>query len=145
MTKLPTQANPCSACPYRKDAPSGLWAPTEYAKLPEYDNPTHAQPLGVFMCHDGDRSTDLCRGWLDAIDKENNLALRFACGMGSLSPEIIDLPKSSTPCFNSGQEACDHGMRDIDCISDKAARKQEQLLNRHPDLKTLDDVTPDSI
>ncbi len=39
---------PCSACPYRQDCPSGVWAADEYQKLIEYDKETSEQPMAVF-------------------------------------------------------------------------------------------------
>lgn len=29
------RSQPCDTCPYRQDAPSGLWSASEYAKLPD--------------------------------------------------------------------------------------------------------------
>ena len=47
----PPAKRPCGSCPYRRDAPSGIWSREEYEKLPEYDKPTAYQPPQVFMCH----------------------------------------------------------------------------------------------
>jgi hypothetical protein len=38
---------PCPSCPYRKDVPSGVWAPEEYDKLPAYDNDTPSHRLSA--------------------------------------------------------------------------------------------------
>jgi hypothetical protein len=39
MTARPRKT-PCSTCPYRRDAPSGLWAASEYDLLPGLDGTT---------------------------------------------------------------------------------------------------------
>lgn len=103
---------PCRSCPYRKDVPSGVWHPDEYAKLPLYDKETGEQPPGLFMCHCGGGSM-MCRGWLDTHGVEELLAIRVSLLLGTVSPEIMDLPKSPVPLFPSGKAACDHGMRDV--------------------------------
>ena len=59
---------PCFGCPYRKDCPSGVWDKSEYQKLEAYDGETYEQPPEIFLCHDGDRTETLCRGWLDTHD-----------------------------------------------------------------------------
>lgn len=52
---------PCESCPYRKDVPSGVWAEEEYRKLPDYDQETMKQPMGVFLCHQ--QNQRVCGGW----------------------------------------------------------------------------------
>lgn len=54
MSSLPAPLparNPCGSCPYRRDAPQGLWQPEEYVKLPAYDTETPDQPARLFACH----------------------------------------------------------------------------------------------
>jgi hypothetical protein len=60
MTKLATK--PCEACPYRKDAPKGLWAPQEFLNLVRND---HAMG-NAFGCHlnSAREEQDVCVGWL---------------------------------------------------------------------------------
>jgi hypothetical protein len=134
MSELHAHERPCSGCPYRKDCPSGVWAEHEYRTLAEYDNETPFQPQGVFLCHDGDRENTLCRGWLDTHPKEHLLALRFAISLGEVDPKIMDLPKSSVPCFSSGREAMEHGIADILEPGEDAEAMQEKLIRRHPEL-----------
>ena len=46
----PPAKSPCGSCPYRQDVPSGVWAASEYEKLPAYDAPeTFMQPPGLFI------------------------------------------------------------------------------------------------
>ena len=54
--------SPCATCPYRRDVPAGIWHPTEYAKLAEFDE--SPGPLKTFLCHNSpDTPGDTaCRG-----------------------------------------------------------------------------------
>lgn len=129
MANLPPA--PCAYCPYRRDAPSGLWAPQEYAKLPAYDAPTGEQPAAAFHCHE--RPDDLCYGW--AVCHANRghaydlLALRF-------SPPDDDVPNQSPiPLFTSGAEAASHGLRDLAQPALRAREAAQRLTRRHPRLR----------
>ena len=66
---------PCGSCPYRKDVPSGIWAKSEYDKLPRYDGETWEQDPKAFMCHQRDGC--LCGGWLACHSPRHLLALRL--------------------------------------------------------------------
>jgi hypothetical protein len=117
---------PCGTCPYRQDVPSGVWAETEYVKLPEYDLPMHMQPPGVFMCHQQDGR--LCSGWLGCHGAENLMSVRLAAFF-----DKVDIPatfefKSPVPLFGSGAEAAIHGMEDIDDPSEDALFAIEKLM-----------------
>lgn len=125
---------PCSGCPYRKDCPSGVWDESEYLKLAQYDNETGDQPPGIFLCHDGDRETTICRGWLDTHDKNHLLALRFGMMAGTVAPDILDLPHSDVPTFSSGAEAMLHGLKDLEEPSYEAQAMMAKLKRRHPEL-----------
>lgn len=117
MTRCRNQ--PCATCPYRRDVPSGLWAATEYAKLPEYDQLTANQPIVAFFCHTSPEF--LCTGW--AVCHENRergrelLALRLIEGSYG---QCIEIPETTVPLFTSGRAAARHGMRDIDKPSRRA-------------------------
>ena len=116
MSDLPKPAKqPCGSCPYRRDVPSGLWSPEEYAKLPAYDGQTWEQPTSLFMCHQRDGC--LCAGWLACHDTDHLLALRLHCvdpsAFGYVSP---------VPVFGSGAEAAAHGSADIDAPGIAARR-----------------------
>ena len=104
---------PCKSCPYRCDVPSGVWAANEYEKLPKYDGAIGEQVAngawGVFDCHQ--RDGNLCAGWLACHGAENLLAFRVT--REEIDAGVFDY-KSPVPVFKSGQEACDHGMRDIE-------------------------------
>jgi len=78
-----SEETPCSSCPYREDAPLGLWHPSEFDRLAQED----ALPLGVaYHCHKGRRlapeARTLCRGWL--LDQR-------ARGLPSLTLRILML------------------------------------------------------
>lgn len=125
---------PCFGCPYRKDCPSGVWDKSEYQKLEDYDKETYDQPLEIFLCHDGDRTKTLCRGWLDTHDKQHLLSLRLAISAEHVSPDIMNLPSSSVPVFASGKETMEHGMTDLEDPSEMAKEYQRKLIRRHPEL-----------
>jgi hypothetical protein len=110
----PPATNPCGSCPYRRNVPSGVWDPSEYEKLPPYDNETPFQPGEVFMCHQQDGC--LCAGWVAVHDMRNSLGLRMAVVFGQIDPTHAYQAMSyttETPLFSSGQEARDHGMAEV--------------------------------
>jgi hypothetical protein len=118
---LTVAKEPCVTCPYRKDVPSGIWHPSEYAKLPRYDGTIAEQAflgaLGPFMCHQKDGC--LCGGWLATHGPENLLALRVA---RDVDPSVWDYdPK--TPVWASGAEAAAHGLEHIRDPREAARRK----------------------
>lgn len=120
---------PCVACPYKKDVPSGVWAEEEYDKLPLYDAETPAQPFEPFACHAA--PDHYCHGW--AVCHSNRgrpfelISLRLA--------GVTDIPDAGVPLFSSGQEASDHGKRNIERPGEDARLTQERLLKRHARLK----------
>jgi hypothetical protein len=115
---------PCPSCPYRRDVPSGIWAASEYEKLPAYDQPTWAQPPALFMCHSA--SERICAGWAGCHDMGESLAARLAVGRGEAGPEIFDYT-TPVPLFASGAEAAEHGMRDLPAPGPAARRKAASL------------------
>jgi len=128
MTDLPKPPKvPCGTCPYRQDVPSGIWSRHEYEKLPHYDGEIFDQMMagafGLFMCHQRDGC--LCGGWLKTHGPDNLLALR----MRDVDPSVwtYDPP---TPCWASGQEAHDHGVRDVEYPGADARRKIDGLLKQ---------------
>jgi hypothetical protein len=133
MTVLP---KPCFGCPYRKDCPSGVWDRSEYQKLAEYDRDTSEQPPGAFLCHDADRESTLCRGWLDCHDKPNLLSLRMLVSMGKANPNIFEFPPGSVPVFESGDAAMKHGMQRLKMPGKAAIELQRKIVRRHPELKS---------
>lgn len=132
---------PCISCPYRLDVPSGIWAPEEYRKLPAYDRPTMEQPTGVFLCHQHDRGATgsrTCAGWAGTHDGYHLLAIRFAMMHGEMSPETADTIceyASPVPLFESGAEAAEHGLAEIEMPSDQAAAVIAKIERRRQDLR----------
>lgn len=104
--------SPCPSCPYRRDVPSGVWHPEEYARLAAYDGDMAAQAragaLGLFMCHQADGK--LCAGWAGCHDMTETLAARVSSR--DLDPSVFGYA-SPVPLFGSGAEAAAHGMKDI--------------------------------
>jgi hypothetical protein len=130
MTKpLKCAAAPCKSCPYRRDTPSGVWEAHEYDKLPAFDGEIAAQAFrgafGVFMCHQRDGC--LCAGWVATHGAHNLLALRL--GVEKIDPSVWDY-RCPVPVFGSGQEAADHGKRDIDRPGESATRMVNRLAKK---------------
>jgi hypothetical protein len=132
MTQIkPPATNPCGSCPYRVDVPSGVWHPDEYAKLPEYDEPTMGQPYGVFLCHQVTGAA--CAGWAGCHDMTQSLALRLAIGTGAVDEATADAILDYTtdvPLFTSGREAADHGTAHVDDPSPAAQRAMGKIVRR---------------
>jgi hypothetical protein len=133
--KTEPRARPCAACPYRQDAPSGLWAASEYDKLPPYDGQTWEQPQGLFMCHSG--PDKICAGWAGCHDMENNLAVRLAASRGEIELNEVTGYVSPVPLFASGIEAAEHGKRDLEAPSERTQKKavalSRAISRRHSD------------
>lgn len=124
--KIHVRPRPCASCPYRRDVPSGVWAASEYEKLRGYDGTIDEQVMagafGVFHCHQG--NNEVCAGWAGCHDMDENLAIRLH---GSLvDPAVFDY-MSPVPLFSSGNEAADHGERDIENPTPKAKKAMEKI------------------
>lgn len=128
MTQV--RARPCSACPYRKDVPSGVWDPQEYEKLRPYDAETPYQPFHGFSCHATPEF--YCNGWAvchTSRGPEHDLmAFRF-------DPEVVPPEPHNVPLFGSAAEAADHGQRDSDAPGELAGRTIEKLVRQHARLR----------
>lgn len=129
MTDYPIRPNPCAACPYRRDVPSGVWSYDEYEKLRGYDALTGDQPFTLFMCHA--TPDQCCNGWAVVHSSRGHdhdlLALRL---FGS--PPI---PETSVEMWESGNVAADHGQADIEDPSDEAIATTERLRRRYERLR----------
>jgi hypothetical protein len=127
--KLTCAKRPCASCPYRRDAPSGLWAVQEYDKLLAYDGEIIDQLLkGATMdfgCHQ--RDGNLCAGWVAAHGPHNLLALRLRAA--KVPQETWDY-KTDVPVFSSGAEAREHGLRDMESPGAKAKRLMVKLVEK---------------
>jgi hypothetical protein len=124
MAELPRPpASPCSSCPYRRDVASGIWAESEYDKLPDYDGETWEQSQKLFMCHQLDGN--LCAGWLACHGADDLLALR----LHRVDPSAYDY-RSPVSVFTSGREARDHGLAQIAEPDDRAIRIITKLNRR---------------
>lgn len=97
---------PCGTCPYRRDVPAGVWAASEYAKLPLYDGETWEQSPLPFFCHQNDGH--LCAGWVGCHDTQHLLALRIH----PVDPAAFDYV-SPVPLFATGAEAAAHGLSGV--------------------------------
>jgi hypothetical protein len=130
MTIRRPATTPCTSCPYRRDVPSGVWDPREYVKLVDYDEPTWAQPAGLFLCHL--KSGRVCAGWAGCHDTAGLFALRLAACTGQMSPDELAATldyTSPVPLWGSGRDAAAHGLADV-ADPGAAARTMADRLSR---------------
>lgn len=142
--------NPCVSCPYRRDAPQGLWADSEYVKLPRYDAVTADQPPGVFQCHQterGDPGVRVCAGWAAVHGAQPHdralLALRLAEALGTMDPDELaatEAYRTRVPVWESGAQAALHGMG---AMSPQARRMARKVMARRTDVLIGDDDGPE--
>lgn len=145
----PPAARPCGGCPYRRDVPSGIWTKAEYDKLREYDAETPFQPPKIFRCHLEEKTSTrakVCGGWAGCPSGKRMghelFGPRIAVAEGRISPETLRAIMeyvSPVPLFNSGNEAADHGMRDIDNPGPDAHALMDKIEKSRSDLVHLDD------
>jgi hypothetical protein len=127
MTGSLPRVTPCATCPYRRDVPAGIWAASEYAKLPEYDAPTGEQPVGAFACHQADGR--ICAGWLGYRDPTELLAVRIGTALGYLDPSCADYT-TTVPLHPSGADAAAHGLAGVEDPDDAAQAAIDKLLKQ---------------
>jgi hypothetical protein len=117
--------NPCASCPYRRDVPSGLWDPAEYAKLPAYDAATGDQPWYAFGCHRDDGR--VCAGWLGHRRPQDLLAVRIGV-ISNVYPATIMNYRTDVPLFGTGAEACAHGVAKVDAPDPDAVAAAVKII-----------------
>ena len=118
-SKKQIRKEPCPSCPYRKDVPSGVWDRSEYEKLPKYDLGTTEQflagAIGVFYCHQ--QNGCVCRGWIDCHGNQGDgcelISLRISKLIDHEQVKIAIEEGPQVPIFESGREACEHGLKEI--------------------------------
>jgi hypothetical protein len=106
-----------------------------------YDADTAHQPPGLFQCHQQD--TDgayrrVCAGWAGCHDGDELLALRLALLQGRISEETFRAVvsySSPVPLFESGDDAADHGQRQIDTPDELAVRTIAKIVRVRGDLR----------
>lgn len=121
---------PCRTCPYLEDAPSGVWAAHEYAKLPTYDgeigDQVQAGAFAVFECHQGDGQ--VCAGWAGHRDHPSDLlALRVAASDGRVDESVFDY-RTDARLFPTGAAAAAHGLADIDAPGPAACAAIDKIV-----------------
>jgi hypothetical protein len=123
-------AVPCVDCPYRMDAPSGLWAEDQYDKLPDYDKDIgEGQPLAVFLCHE--QNGHLCAGWVGCHGGENLISIYIEAASGGLSSEELVKTlehKPRVPLFESGIAAAEHGKEEIEYPGERARKRADAVM-----------------
>lgn len=117
---------PCRECPFRRDVPPGIWRPSEYRKLPLYDD--QKPELAVFHCHQENATgvPTVCRGWL-AVFGYDAIAVRVAVSRGQIPPEEVGRP-CAVPLYASGAEACAAGLAGVPSPTAPARRAIERLV-----------------
>ena len=130
---------PCGACPYRIDAPSGVWSLKDYIKLPGYDLPTWAQPQELFACHLGPAAGDrarMCAGWL-GCHGQDLLSLRIAPLTGAATGQAVaaaSIYRSPLPLFASGLAAAVHGIARLEHPGPEAISAIRKISQARTDL-----------
>ena len=123
---IQARPSPCPSCPYRRDVPPGVWAASEYDKLPAYDlDIADGQPIGAFHCHS--TPDQLCSGWLACHGPRNLLGVRMLLAFGRADPKVLDA-WTDVPVFGSGREAAEHGKSGIDNPPEEATAAQEKIV-----------------
>ncbi|MGV9386920.1 DUF6283 family protein [Nonomuraea sp. NPDC003707] len=92
---------PCGPCPFRRDAPPGVFTPEQFADMRKTcrsadDHAAVDTPL--FGCHPGEPGTDddlACAGWL-AVEGRNSLRVGLAIAFDRLPDTVLD-PSSGWP------------------------------------------------
>jgi len=123
---------PCSTCPYRRDVPSGVWAHDTYELLRPYDEPTGGQPFAWFACHA--TPEHMCHGWAVVHTTRGNEFDLLALRVRPHGP----IPEPFVPLFDSGNEAADHGQRDVESPSEAARATVDRLLSKYERLRGED-------
>ena len=131
---------PCASCPYRLNAPSGVWHEDEYARLRDYDREMVDQPQAVFMCHQGE-ADELCAGWVAHRDPFDILALRMGAIDGRVDPSTFEYT-TDVPLHPSGAAAAEHGIRDIHAPSERACDAIDKIVKKRGLSFEPDDGSP---
>lgn len=129
MTALFVAPRPCNTCPYLRSTPRGIWHPTEYAKLVEYDDRGELPAIATFHCHQENvtKVPTVCKGWLGV--HRDGIAVRFAVVRGDVS--IDDVPTDQDPTlYSSGAEAQEFGTLPPSDLGAAALAAQAKLLAR---------------
>jgi len=85
----------------------------------------------LFDCHQRDRN--LCAGWVGVRGAHELLAMRLHAD--KVHPSVWRY-ESPVPLFASGQEACDHGKRELVKPGEIAGRMIKRLLKTIPTSKS---------
>lgn len=137
--KLHIPKKGCDTCPYRRDTPSGIWSEEEYRKLAKFDEPSIG-PLGLpddnlfstFHCHQENATgkPTACRGWV--WTHGDTVGFRMAMFNGLIDPSDPNMPQEdeSHIYYDTGVEACEAGMVDIEEPSFEALLKVDSLVER---------------
>lgn len=84
------KSQPCSNCPYRKDAPLKHWDKAEFADLLSKDKDMMGASYG---CHKNDGT--LCTGFVINQDKRGMPSIRLRIELSQLGVRVADLDKLS--------------------------------------------------
>jgi hypothetical protein len=107
-----------------------VWSYQEYQKLRDYDEITPLQPMATFACHA--TPDHHCHGWAVCHTNRGNeydlIALR-------IWPPEGEIPEAAVPLFASGNEAADHGQRDVTAPSREAVETADRLVRKYERLQ----------
>lgn len=135
MSTSTVRSQPCAACPYRRDVPSGVWADHEYDKLVGYDLPTGMQPPMTFGCHA--TPEHYCHGWAVVHSNRGHGNELLALRLASFGGDEVVIPEAGVPLFSSGAEAAEHGKAEIEEPGEEACETIDRLGRKYARLTRL--------
>ncbi len=102
------RTTPCTSCPYRRDAPRGLWHATEFVNLMQHDGDLFG---AMFGCHEFNKRPPEehrpCAGWLLDQKKRGVPSIRLRMTLSSNPKALACFEKADPaglPLFDSIEE-----------------------------------------
>lgn len=129
--KLFVPKKSCDTCPYLRATPSGVWDVSEYEKLRAMDNREWGGAGNtIFHCHQENATgvPTACRGWL--WTHGGNTGVRLAVMGGLVKGDELPQEDEAHLYYETGQEAYEFGVKDIDAPSAEACKKIHRLVKK---------------
>lgn len=86
--------------------------------------------MATFHCHQSNATgrPTICRGWLSV--ERDSIGARLLQSFGRIEPEDVPTEDESDVYYSTGTEACEAGLRDIECPSTEARLLAHRLVNK---------------
>lgn len=100
---------PCTSCPYRTDAPLGLWSPAEFEALLRNDGDMLGTKYGCHEFNKRPEEAQVCIGWLINQRERNvpSIALRLTLMRNEPARKCFKEAASPAPLYESIEEMCE--------------------------------------